>query len=139
MSRRIVKLTKAIIAEAAAGDKAYVLWDIDVGGFGLTFASITIANGVPLYSAGKFLGLASMQTTSRYAHLDEGTMQLVADPVSSLVASQMTSTLAEVSPAYVRTDPNCLKPFNIDLSCAWRSKSLRGTAGRADRTGSDLA
>lgn len=52
-----------------------------------TFASIAVADGVPLYSVGKLLGHASMQTTARYAHLGEGTMRITADRVSSLIAS----------------------------------------------------
>ena len=52
-----------------------------------TFASIAVAGGVPLYSVGKLLGHASMQTTARYAHLSEGTMRIAADRVSSLIAA----------------------------------------------------
>lgn len=60
-----------------------------------TFASIAVADGMPLYSVGKLLGHASTQTTARYAHLGAGTMQAAADRVSSLIAGHMPQPAAE--------------------------------------------
>ncbi|WP_419809187.1 tyrosine-type recombinase/integrase [Sphingomonas sp.] len=62
-----------------------------------TFASIAVADGMPLYSVGKLLGHASTQTTARYAHLGAGTMQVAADRVSSLIAGHMPKSAAEMS------------------------------------------
>ena len=61
-----------------------------------TFASIAVADGMPLYSVGKLLGHASTQTTARYAHLGAGTMKVAADRVSSLIAGHMPQAAAEV-------------------------------------------
>ena len=54
-----------------------------------THASIAINNGASLYEVQHLLGHSQSKTTSRYAHLADGTLRKVSDTVSNRIANVM--------------------------------------------------
>ena len=54
-----------------------------------SFASIAITDGISLMVIGKLLGHAKLQTTSRYAHLDDSHVVDAANRIGDLIADVM--------------------------------------------------
>ena len=54
-----------------------------------SFASVAIAQGIPLATIGKLLGHALPETTARYAHLADGVISESADRICSSLANAM--------------------------------------------------
>lgn len=54
-----------------------------------SFASVAIAQGIPLATIGKLLGHALPETTARYAHLADGVISASADRICSCLANAM--------------------------------------------------
>ncbi len=52
-----------------------------------TFASYTVARGLPLYTVGKLLGHSNTATTQKYAHLDLTPLREATDAVGEMLSA----------------------------------------------------
>jgi integrase len=79
----------SISAQWCAIRRAAALPDVRLHDLRHSFASVAISNGVPLAMIGRLLGHALVETTSRYAHLEDRSLAEAAVRVSGSLASAM--------------------------------------------------